>query len=70
MILPRSGNSSASVEECVEQFDANFRPRGETLNDAELLPESLPETLLLALDVSVLQNGFNPKPSISLAGAG
>ena len=54
----------------MEQFDANFRPRDETLNDAELLPESLPETLFLALDVSVLQNGFNPKPSISLAGAG
>ena len=70
LIPPRSRNSSASVEECVEQFDANFRPRDETLNDAELLPESLPETLFLALDVSVLQNCFDPELSIFLAGAG
>ena len=42
----------------MEQFDANFRPRDETLNDTELLPEQLPEALFLAWDASVLQNCF------------
>ena len=58
------------MEECVEQFDANFCPRDETLNDTELLPEPLPEALFLAWDASVLQNRFDPELFIFLAGAG
>ena len=38
----------------MEQFDANFRPRDETLNDTELLPEPLSEALFLAWHVIVL----------------
>ena len=54
----------------MEQFDANFRPRDETLNGNELVPEPLSEALFLAWGVIVLQNDFDPRLSIFLPGAG
>ena len=54
----------------MEQFDANFRPRDETQNDTELVPEPLSEALFLAWGVIVMQNCFDPRLSIFLAGAG
>ena len=35
----------------MEQFDANFRPRDETLNEVKILPELLVEAVFLAWDV-------------------